>query len=293
MDASKLIEALLAGAGGQQGQQPQGGQQAGGLGGLLGGLAGALGGQGQAPSSGQAASGGGLGGLLGGLAGALGGGQNQTGAQPSQQSQAPAGGGGLADMLGKLNSAGGGLGGLAAGGLIGMFAGRGGLGSLAKIGGVAALGYLAHNALKNWQAGQGQPAPAEAPDPRQQLAAPASDGNPFAFTLVRAMISAAAADGAIDEGEQRAITAQLEKLDLGADGDAIIQEALRNPASAGQIANLADGPEQGAQIYLMSRIAINPDLASERAYLNELAGSLGIPDDFIAHLEQQVRSVQA
>lgn len=79
MDASKLIESLLAGAGGQQG--------------------------------GQQGSGGGLGGLLGGLA---------------------------------------------------------------KIGGVAALGYLAHNALKNWQAGQGQAAPQEAPDPRKMLAAPST-----------------------------------------------------------------------------------------------------------------------
>ena len=125
------------------------------------------------------------------------------------------------------------------------------------------------------------------------LAAPSSDGNPFAFTLVRAMISAAAADGMIDEGEQQAISAQLEKMDLGEDGNAVIQEALRNPASAAQIANLADGPEQGAQIYLMSRLAINPDERSEKAYLAELAENLGISDDFIAHLEQQVRSVQA
>lgn len=284
---------MLGGAAGQQGQGAQPGQQ-GGLGGLLGGLAGALGGQqGQAGQAGQA-GGGGLGGLLGGLAGALGG-QNQQTAQTGQEAAPGAQQCGLGGLLGQITGAGGGLGGLAAGGLLGMLAGRGGLGNVAKIGGIAALGYLAHNALKQYQAGQqGQAAPAlSAPDPRKQLAEPASDGNPFAFTLVRAMISAAAADGHIDAAEQQAISAQLEKLDLGNDGAAIVQQALQNPAGAAEIANLAGGPEQGAQIYLMSRLAINPDHPAEKAYLEELSSTLGLPDDFIAQLEAQVQAVQA
>lgn len=326
MDATKLIEQLLAGAQGQQGGQP-GGQpsggaasgglggllgsllggaqpnqaqagnaeggaqpqaQSGGLGGLLGGLAASLGGQGQQGGAAGSQSGG-LGGLLGGLASSLGG-QNAQAAGGGQPAQGSVGGlpGGLGGLLSQLNSAGGGLGGVAAGGLMGLLAGRSGaLGGLAKIGGVAAIGMLAHNAFKSWQASKGQAAPAE-PNLPQQLAAPAADGHPFAFTLVQAMISAANADGNIDADEQKAIAGQIEKMDLDAEGQAFIRNSLENPLSAAQIAELAGGPEQGAQIYLMARIAINPDQPVEQAYLKELADGLGVPDDLIAHLEQQI-----
>ncbi len=170
---------------------------------------------------------------------------------------------------------------------MGLLAGRsGGLGNLAKIGGVAAIGLLAHNAYKQWQANQGKSAPAE-PDLPQQLAAPGADGNPFAFTLVQAMISSANADGNIDAEEQKAIAEQLEKMDLDAEGKAFIARALQDPPSAAQIAQLSNGPEQSAQIYLMARVAINPDHPAEQAYLQELAYGLGVPEDLIAQLEQQ------
>jgi uncharacterized membrane protein YebE (DUF533 family) len=190
---------------------------------------------------------------------------------------------------------GGGLGGLAAGGLMGMLAGRsGGLGGLAKIGGVAAIGMLAHSALKQWQANQGQPnAVPDQPDLKKQLAAPAADGQPFAFTMVQAMISAANADGHIDQQEQQAIASQIEKMDLDEEGKAFIANALQNPPTASQIAALSNGPEQSAQLYLMARIAINPDHPSEQAYLQQLAEGLGVPDDLIAQLEQQITGTPA
>ncbi|MGE3645498.1 MAG: tellurite resistance TerB family protein [Beijerinckiaceae bacterium] len=314
MDATKILEQLLAGAGGQQNQA------GGGLGGLLGGLASSLGGaQGQqgAGQQGGAQQGGGLGGLLGGL---LGGQQNQAGQAPqggggglggllgglasSLGGQAGSAGGaaagGISDILGKLNGMGGGTGGLAVGGLLAMMlGGKGGLGTLAKMGGLAALGMLAHRALQNYQASQkGSPAPAAAqladvPDHRQQLAAPASDGQPFALSLIRAMISAANADGVITDDEKQVINAQLGTMELDEEGRAFVQNAVENPATAAQIAALADGPEQGVQLYLMSRLAINPDEESEKAYLAQLAESLGLDADLVAHLEQQVQQAQA
>ena len=106
MDATKILEQLLAGAGGQQNQGGGGG-----LGGLLGGLASSLGG-GQNAAQNQAGAqqgqSGGLGGLLGGLASSLGGQQNQAG-------QAQQGGGGLGGLLGGLASSLGGQAGSAGG----------------------------------------------------------------------------------------------------------------------------------------------------------------------------------
>ena len=101
-DSKKLLDALIQGA-----VAPQGGQQGGGLGSILGQLAGAAGQQ-------QGGGAGGLGGLLGGL---LGGAQQQQGAQAQQ-----AGAGGLGDLLGGL------LGGAKGG--QGQAGGAGGLGDL-------------------------------------------------------------------------------------------------------------------------------------------------------------------
>lgn len=298
MDASKLIQSLLGGMqqgqpGQQAGQQP-GGQDAGaqsgqsGLGGLLGSLTSGL--TGQNSTNDPNAQGGGL---LGNLAAGLTGGNNTQGGNT----------GGLSGMLSQLNNMGGGLGGLAAGGILGMLAGGRGFGSVAKIGGVAALGLLAHRAYQSWQSQSGGQTAAAAPgnmaglaqqpDPARQLAAPAADGEAFALTLVRAMISAANADGNIDRDEQKMIFEQVEKLDLDSEGKSFIFEAMQNPATASQIAALSNGPEQAAQIYLMSRLAINPDHPAEQAYLNQLADGLQLPNELVAHLEQQVAAVQA
>lgn len=278
---------MLGGANAQQPGQQGGQAQSGGLGGLLGGLAASLGGQqrqggqGQGEQPGQAQSGG-LGGLLGGLASSLGG---QQGGQSGQQGGQSGGLGGLLGGLasslgggqsGQPGQAGAQSGGLAAGGLMGMLAGRsGGLGGLPKIGGVAAIGMLAHSALKQWQANQGQPnAVPDQPDLKKQLAAPAADGH-------------------IDQQEQQAIASQIEKMDLDEEGKAFIANALQNPPTASQIAELSNGPEQSAQLYLMARIAINPDEPSEQAFLKELAEGLGVPDELIAQLEQQITGAAA
>ena len=202
-------------------------------------------------------------------------------------------------------------GGLAAGGLLGMLLGNkkarkkvGKLaGGVAGYGGAAALGALGYRAYQNWQADKRSgmvesspdPAPLQAPPKGSRFlpeTAPASDGRPFEIVLIMAMITAANADGHIGPEEQRAIFDQVGQLSLDAEDKAFVFDTLSSPPSLQDIASLASGPEQAAEIYLASRLAIDPDHPAEVAYLKALASRLSLPADLVAHLESQVAQVE-
>jgi len=223
--------------------------------------------------------------------------------------------GGLAGITDKIP--GGLAGGLAAGGLLGLLAGnkkiRKKAGKLAGgavgLGGAAVLGALAFKAYQNWQGGQapggGQPtqapqrgsvpsvqAPATAPQRFDPQANVATDGQPFQIALVKAMIAAANADGHIDSTEQQAIFDAVNKLQLDASDKALVFDTLQNPPSVETIAGFADGLEQASELYMVSRLAIDPDHPAEKAYLQELSRHLSLPDDLVAHLEAQIDAAE-
>lgn len=211
------------------------------------------------------------------------------------------------------NNLGGIAGGLAAGGLLGLLVGNKKVrktvgrfaGGAVAVGGATALGALAYRAYRNWQDGNNAPPPVGQPanvgessnpaafalPPKENRflpgAAPASDGRPFEFALVTAMISAANADGHIGREEMKGIFNQVNSLSLEADDKAFVFEALHNPPSIQEIADLAINPEQASEIYLASRLAIEPDHPGERAYLDELARRLDLPPGLVAHLDGQ------
>src|SRR3712207_7808146 len=56
-------------------------------------------------------------------------------------------------------------------------------------------------------------------------------------------------------------------------------DALSRPIPLNEIAGLVRGPEQGAEIYLAARLAIDPDHPAEKAYLEALAHRLKLPGD--------------
>ena len=177
-------------------------------------------------------------------------------------------------------------GGAVAGGLLGMLLGgkRKG-GGLLGYGGAAALGALALQAYQNYQRQQGGDA-AELADlgalPHDR---PAADGSPFELTLVRAMVGAAKSDGHIDATEQRRLFAEVERLGLDAEAKAYIFDLLTQDVDLYDLARAATTPEQGAEIYLAARLAIDPNEPAERAYLDALATRLGLPAQVRASLD--------
>lgn len=199
--------------------------------------------------------------------------------------------GGLSGMPG------GALGGLAAGGLLGVLLGnkkmRKMAGGVVGYGGAAALGALALKAWQTWQENQqtqaGAPQQAGTPvaEPAQ-LQRLAADGKPFELALVRAMIAAANADGHIGAEEHKAIFEQVNRLNLDAEDKAFVFDALGRPASAYEIAALAGGPEQASELWLASRLAIDPDDPREQAYLQSLAGALNLPAGLAEQLERHL-----
>jgi uncharacterized membrane protein YebE (DUF533 family) len=201
--------------------------------------------------------------------------------------------GALGDVLGQL-----GLGGRSGAGGLGDVLGRLGLGGRGGAGGAAALAGLAYKAWQDWQAGRpasaaampaqaGPPALPPAGNAFDLSAHKAGDGHDPHLAIVRAMIAAAKADGRIDADEQKAVFDRIGKLGLDPEAKAFLKAEIAKPLDPGEIAALAASPEQGAQIWLASRLTIRPDDPRERAYLKQLAARLSLAPDLLAHLERQ------
>jgi uncharacterized membrane protein YebE (DUF533 family) len=106
--------------------------------------------------------------------------------------------------------------------------------------------------------------------------------------LLRAMIAAAKADGHIDAAEQANIFAQMDKLDLDADDKAFVMDELRAPLDVDAVAKAARTPEEAAELYTASLLAIDVDNAAERGYLALLAARLRLDDKLVEHLHATV-----
>jgi len=214
-------------------------------------------------------------------------------------------GGGMRDagqsMKGRLDQysgSGGFMRGAAAGGLLGMLVGgkkvRKMAGGALGYGGAAVLGALALKAYQNYQQKKAPQPVSMTPEQFAQLspqavpdAQPATDGTPFQLVLIRAMVGAAKADGHVDAAEQQRLFSQVEELGLDAEAKAYVFDLLSQPVDLGSITAAVASPEQGAEVYLASRLAIDPDVPAERVYLDALASRLKIPADLRAQLDAQ------
>src|SRR5688572_11188285 len=184
----------------------------------------------------------------------------------------------------------------------------GGFGSFRKTAGLGALAYLGYKAYQEYQknnpgaagAGAGGTAPggagtaARAGGPslgerlggllgmgneREPEPEPAALDDAHAMLLIRAMIAAANADGEITPDERQRITSKLDQAGAGPDERAVLERELQNPRSADQIVREVQGQETAEQVYLASRLAMNPDTPAEKAYLDFLAARLQLPAD--------------
>jgi uncharacterized membrane protein YebE (DUF533 family) len=179
--------------------------------------------------------------------------------------------------------------------LLGTKTGRKFGGEALKLGGMAAVGALAYKAYRDWQAGKEVPAAPPAQPSVPML--PAPSGTPFnpssesgqqklARHLLRAMIAAAKSDGHVDAQEQARIFAEMDKLPLAADDKAFVMDELRAKLDIDAVAGAAETPEEAAEIYIASLLAIDVDNAAERGYLAMLAARLKLDDALVAHLQQ-------
>lgn len=203
---------------------------------------------------------GGAGGAAGGAGGAAGG----------------AGGMDLQGMLGGLMGGGGQTdsgqtdSGEAGGGLLSGAGGAGLAGLLAMAGGAAAAsGQGVGGLLDQFKTAETAPEAEEA-----------------AGLMLRAMIQAAKADGDIDAAEKSKI---LETIGDDADAAdiAFVQEQLSAPVDIDGLA-AATPDAQKMQVYSMSLMSIRVDSQAEAAYLDTLAGALGLDQQTVNMLHMQM-----
>lgn len=176
-------------------------------------------------------------------------------------------------------------GGAAAGGIMALLVGnkkaRKFAGKAATYGGAAVLGGLAFAALRNWQ--QNKPT-----HQAQPIAEPPAQLSPtMEMTLVKTMISAANADGHIDENEQSRIFAAMDELNVSDELRSTIMDLIRYPESPESLARYVSDIEQRSELYLMACFTIDIDTSEERTYLNRLAKALSLPDELTRELEHQ------
>jgi uncharacterized membrane protein YebE (DUF533 family) len=112
-----------------------------------------------------------------------------------------------------------------------------------------------------------------------------------AVLLIRAMVAAANADGVIDETERGRIMAKLDAARLSIEERRFMAEELNHPRTAEEIAarvRAADvgGAELARQVYLVSLLAVEVDTPQEYAYLENLAGLLGLDAAEVDNLHQ-------
>lgn len=161
------------------------------------------------------------------------------------------------------------------------------LGNAATAGALAAVGGLAFKAWQNHQQGQNPAAPA----PSADAFIPAPDDEQaqeeLGKTLVRAMISAAKADGRIDADEKEAIFEKLKTMPLSAEEKAWVFDELSTPLDINAVVARADTPEHAAEIYAASLVAISADTAAEQAYLEALAIKLKLDPALVTEIHSQ------
>jgi uncharacterized membrane protein YebE (DUF533 family) len=163
-------------------------------------------------------------------------------------------------------------------------------GGMAAVGGLAYKAWSDHKSAKSTAAPVAEPAAIPTPpsgsifDLAQQTA---PSGEDMRLTLVRAMISAAKADGHIDGDERARIEGKIHALRLSADEQSFLVDQLNAPSDPIAIARLAGGDEQAAEIYVASALAVDLDTPEEKRYLDRLADALHLPADLRTRLDNE------
>jgi uncharacterized membrane protein YebE (DUF533 family) len=225
----------------------------------------------------QRLAGGGQSGGLADIAGALLGGGS------------PGGGGGIADIAGALLGGGGNAG--RGGGMVdiaGALLGGGGGRNVASTsaGAMGMLGTLATLAMQHFGSAQGGAAPGLAEEATPYRTDEADPGR--ATVMIRAMITAAKADGEIDPQERQRILGRLEDAGAGEDAQAFVRDELAKPVDVAAIVAAVDSPHAAVEVYAASLFAIDVDTPAEDAYMRQLAASLRLDPVLVRSLHQSL-----
>ena len=181
--------------------------------------------------------------------------------------------------------------------ILGTKTGRSIAASVAKIGALALIGGLAYKAWTNHQAGKpmlslkGGVDAAPEDSPFGETGNEAADQQK-AMTVLRAMIAAAASDGAVSNEERSKIVGALGDAGLDVASAKFLDDEFANPASTTALAAAALTAEAKVEIYTAACVVIGQPSALEAAFLVDLAEKLGLSSDGTAQIEAAVAGAQ-
>jgi uncharacterized membrane protein YebE (DUF533 family) len=220
-------------------------------------------------------AGGGLGDILGGAPsgrGSAGGLEDLLGSVlGGATGGARGGGGGLGDLLGGV-----------LGGQAGGSHGRSGSGA-----GMAILATIAMAALKNWSQSRSPAmgltggASSIAPGEVDTMTAPETER-----LVLLAMISAAKADGEVDDAEIQRIVGEIDDDGVSQAEKQFLATELRKPLDLPSLVAAVPSAPVAAQVYGASLLVMNVDTDAEVDYLRELAAALDLDGGTVARLHQ-------
>ena len=96
------------------------------------------------------------------------------------------------------------------------------------------------------------------------------------MVILKAMITAAKADGQIDDAERQRILGKLEESGADAEERAFVHAEMQRPLDIDALVRDVPNPQTAAQVYAASLLAIKVDTPAERDYLSQLAQRLGL-----------------
>ncbi len=169
--------------------------------------------------------------------------------------------------------------------LVGLLVTKGGrsvTSTAIKLGGIAALGTAAFHGYQRWRDGNSaEGSPVHTLD--------AKDAHSRAFLLISAMVSAANADGKLDNDEASLLKREVLNMNLSKGLFDQVSEIVDQPLSAAELSAKVEDQAVASEVYMAARIFIDEDSSAlEQAYLSELIDGLGLTDELVSSLDREL-----
>ena len=165
-------------------------------------------------------------------------------------------------------------------GLLGTKGGRSMTGKAIKIGGIAALGTAAYKGYQYWRSNRGGLTVNELTGIEAQ---------DRAFLLISAMVSAAYADGKLDDDESVLLKREILDMNLSQGLFKQVSELVDNPLTVEQLCAQVGDDAAASEVYLAARMFVDDESSAiELAYLKELVSGLELNSNLVSILDDQL-----
>ncbi len=105
--------------------------------------------------------------------------------------------------------------------------------------------------------------------------------------IIKSMVAAAMADGHVDATEYQKILSKADEIGLSLEEKNMLLAEMAAPMKLEQVIGQCNCPQLALEVYTASHFAVDENLKSGRAYLDNLANGLQIPIQLVRAVEEQ------